>query len=250
MKIQCEQLTKRFKTNTVLNEINFNMDGGQVYCLLGRNGAGKSTLINIMSDLLQPDDGQILFNGETFATNGLAIKKQIGLQSQYDQLIDEFNAVEYLQMIGFIYNMDAADLQQRINFVLAYFFDTGENVFKKIRQYSSGMKKKLTLCASLLHKPQVLILDEPFASLDPVASENLCKLINAYINKDRIIFISSHDLLYVDKVATHVGVLNNAKLAFNGTLQNFKGTDGSINGHLLQYLNISITNKELLSKIV
>lgn len=250
MKIQLEQLSKQFKGTTVLDKINLTLEGGQVYCLLGRNGAGKSTLINLIVNLLQPDHGQVFFNGETFGTNEMDIKKQIGLQSQYNQLIEEFTADEYLNMIGMIYQVEDTELQQQINYLLQYFFDTKGTIPKTIKQYSSGMKKKLMLCAAILHKPNALILDEPFATLDPVASDNLCKLINAYKANNRIIFISSHDLFYVDKVATHVGVLNKTQLAFNGTLTDFKGPNGTINGHLLQYLDTTVANKALLSQIV
>lgn len=251
MNIKAENICKVFGSRSVLNNISYNIAGGSIYCLLGRNGAGKSTIINIMADLLELDKGYLTIDNRTFKDQGIQLKKIIGLQSQYDQLIEELNAFDYLEMIGLIYKVEKTELFVQIKNLLSYFFDDGEDLLKTIKGYSTGMKKKIAICAAFVHKPDILLLDEPFANLDPIVSYKLCKLMNAYINKERIVFISSHDLLYVNKVATHIGILDNGQLVFNNTLDAFKNHTGeSLDANLLKYLNPKQEGVQLLAEII
>ncbi|MFT4156110.1 ABC transporter ATP-binding protein [Parafilimonas sp.] len=239
MKIEVKNISRKFGSNTVFAFLNLHIEGGTVYCLLGRNGAGKSTLLNIIANLLEPDEGDIIINDHlTFNNpNPLELKRAMGVQSQFDQVIGELNACDYLKFIGLLYKMKKDEIKQQTDNLLNYFFDEEENLSKAIQDYSSGMKRKIAICAAIIHKPSILILDEPFANLDPVASDKLCKLINAYINQERIILVSSHDLLYVDKIATHIGILDYGKLVFNDSLNVFKNSEKEgLDTNLLRYL--------------
>jgi ABC-2 type transport system ATP-binding protein len=251
MIVTINSVTKRFGTLKVLNNLSLKLFSGQVYCLLGRNGAGKSTLINIIANLIEVYEGSLTIGNKSFREGGLELKKKIGLQSQYDQLIEELNAGEYLEMVGLIYKLKKQDIKTQIENLLSFFFDEGEDLSKKIKGYSTGMKKKLAICASIIHKPNLLLLDEPFANLDAIATDKVCQLISAYVNSERTIFISSHDLLYVDKVATHIGILDNGELVYNDSIDRFKNQGKmSLFDNLLQYLKPSTINNELLINIV
>ncbi|MGF7230287.1 ABC transporter ATP-binding protein [Arachidicoccus sp.] len=251
MRVYIKELSKAYRENIVLNNLNLTIENNTTYCLLGKNGAGKSTLLNIIVNIIEPSKGAVNIDGLNYQENELAIKKQMGIQSEFDQIVGELDAVDYLYWIGLLYDMDKVELLQRIEKILEYFFEDEDDLLKLTKNFSSGMRKKLSICAAVLHRPNLLILDEPFANLDPVASKKLCSFINAYKAPERVIIVSSHDLLYVDKIATHIGVLHNQELIFNGSLTDFKenGT-ASIDGELLKYLQPENQDHSLLNAIV
>jgi ABC-2 type transport system ATP-binding protein len=248
MNILLENVSKKFENEYVLEGINLKIDSNQVYCLLGENGAGKSTLINIACNLMDPDEGNVFINGKTYHTDGISIKQAIGLQHQYDTLIEELNTFEYLYFIGKIYHMTKADISRQINLLTEYFFSNMSELNKTINTYSRGMKKKVSLCAALLHKPAIVFFDEPFANIDPATANALCNVIQAYKNERRCIVIASHDLLYVNKIATHIGIIDNHRIVFNDTIDKIRSSDG-LDGNLLRYMGIKEKRKDLLTKI-
>ncbi len=233
MQLKISGLCKRYADNIVLSNVNLSINEGQIYCLLGRNGAGKSTVINILADLIDADSGSVTLDNHSITES----KNIIGLQSQYQQLIDELSAAEYLEFIGILYKVEKRELIKRTHALLSFFFEKNEDITANIYSFSTGMKKKLTICSALIHKPSILLLDEPFANLDLPSAEKLCRLLSAYVSSDRIIIISSHDLLYVDKVATHLGILVDGDFKFNGSLNEFKDNGAvQIETQLLKYL--------------
>ncbi|MHA6249917.1 ABC transporter ATP-binding protein [Pontibacter sp. CAU 1760] len=221
MSVVINQLTKTFGKKHVLNELEVCIDTGQCYCLLGKNGAGKSTFLNCILDLVQPDAGSVSLFGRTYADDGLAVKQMLGALCEDNPLIEEFTGLEYLNFVAKLYKLPVQEATDRIASLTNYFFSDKESLHKNIAGYSTGMKKKVGIAAAILHKPQVLILDEPFTGLDPIAAQLLVNLIRSYRNNNRVILISSHDLNYVEKIATHIGVLNEGKLMYNGSVQEF-----------------------------
>jgi ABC-2 type transport system ATP-binding protein len=250
MAVKVENISKSYGTNLILEKIDFEIHKNSIYCLVGRNGVGKTTLLNIISNLSQPDSGSVLINGLNYQKNEKSIKKILGLQLNNDQLIPELSLGEYLFFIGKIYQVQTADIYERIDLLTAYFFDPGEITGTKIENFSAGMKKKAMLCAALIHKPSVLILDEPFANLDPVTSELLCQYLIRYKSGERIILISSHDLLYVNKIGTHLGVLNNKSIIYNDSIESFKQTDQFIDKRLLELINNTASKEDLIEKLI
>ncbi len=248
MNLQVTNIIKNFKKNEVLKDLSFSINGGQVYCLLGRNGTGKSTIINLLCNLIEPDKGHIYINDIHFNNKQIDLKKNIGLQSQFNQLIEELNTIDFLEMIGLIYKMGKKDITIRRKELIDYFFDEGEDISKIIKTYSTGMQKKVSLCAAFLHKPDIVLLDEPFTHLDTPTCNKLCSLIKTYSNDDRIIFISSHDLQYVEKIATNIGIIENGKLVFNDSLERFTDTGHNIEQAFLSHINIQAKNEALIAK--
>jgi ABC-2 type transport system ATP-binding protein len=238
MEIIAANLSKSFGDKKVLDTIDLSLRGGMVYCLLGRNGAGKSTLINLLSDLLDPDTGTISINGESFKGPGATnLKKTIGLQSQLGQLVEELNVFEYLELVGNIYRLPKQEMLTRRAALLSFFFHDEKIQRDPIGAFSAGMKKKAELCAAFLHRPEFVLLDEPFSSLDTIAANSLCEMIRAYSDENRVILVSSHDLLYVEKIATHAGILQNGHLVFNDSIKTLLADKQGLEKHLLKYLD-------------
>jgi len=221
MSINISELSKAFGKRQVLQDIDLTLEPGQCYCLLGKNGVGKSTFLNCLLDLIKPDAGQLSFFGKDYKTHPLEVKQNLGALSEDNPLIEEFTGQEYLSFVAKLYHLPQAEAQVRISSLTQYFFTDQAALHKNIAGYSTGMKKKVGIAAAILHKPQVLILDEPFTGLDPIAAQLLVQLIRNYSTSNRIVLISSHDLNYVEKIATHIGVLNNGQLIYNGSVQEF-----------------------------
>lgn len=219
--IKINNLTKTYKIVKVLDSISINIDNNSVYALLGKNGAGKSTLIDLMLDLIKPDIGTIIINNKAHNTFSKEDKLNLGVVSEDLALIEELNGLEYLTFIGKIYKLDKTILIKRIKDLFSYFFEDEKDLNKSIGSYSTGMKKKIAFCAAVLHTPKILILDEPFSGLDPFVANQMIEFLKIYKKNDRIIFISSHDLNYVEKIATHIGVLDASKLVYDSTLEHF-----------------------------
>ncbi len=254
MKLEVVNLSKNYGQKEVLKNVSLTINGGEIFCLLGKNGSGKSTMINILTNLLEPDKGKILFNGSSFSDKNTFIKKHIGLQSQYEQLIEELNTYDYLDLIGTIYEMKKTDIKERINYLVNYFFESDElkDLHKSISVYSAGMKKKVLLCSTLLHKPDIVFFDEPFINLDPIASNKLSNLLKNYINEDRIIFISSHDLLYVKNVSTTISILHSKEIVYRARTENIPFSENNkLEDIFLSYMKINEEQDvSLMTKII
>lgn len=221
MSIEISGLSKAFGKKHVLKDLSVTIAPGQCYCLLGKNGVGKSTFLNCILDLIQPDSGTVSLFDKNYFQDSQAVKQNLGALCEDNPLIEEFTGLEYLNFVAKLYRLAPDEATQRIASITNYFFTDKESLYKNIAGYSTGMKKKVGIAAAILHKPQVLILDEPFTGLDPIAAQLLVNLIRSYRNANRVILISSHDLNYVEKVATHIGVLNDCRLMYNGSVQEF-----------------------------
>ena len=236
--IEIRHLSKSFGKHKVLDDISMEIEQGSIYALLGKNGAGKTTLINILVDLVQADSGTVSINGLPHNSLSRADKANIGLVGEDLALIEEFSGYEFLSFIGKIYKISHNILEKRLHDLFDYFFDDAADLKKGISTYSTGMKKKIAFCAAVLHTPDILILDEPFSGLDPLVANQMITFLKMYKKKDRTIFISSHDLNYVEKIATHIGVLDNAHLQFDATLENFTHNgQNALDNALLKILN-------------
>ncbi len=245
--IQITDLTKSYGKNTIIENINLSINDGQVYCLLGKNGAGKTTLINCILDLIKPEKGNIQLSGKAHNKLDKEDKRKIGVILENLALLEEINGFEFLSFVGKIYKIPPATLKQRITDLFAFFFEDDSDLKKNISEYSSGMKKKIAFCAAVLHTPDVLILDEPFSGLDPLVANQMVMFLKKYQNSKRLIFISSHDLSYVEKVSTHIGVLDNKKLVFNSSIQDF--TENGVKKLDAALLRIIKPNESNLDKI-
>lgn len=220
MDIQIQNVRRYFGDKVILDGISLTVQSGEVCCLLGTNGAGKTTLINILLTLLLPNEGTVAYDGEPYTQLPQAVKQRMGVMSENNPVIDELTAHQYLQLSGKLYKVKADLLQKRIDELVAYFFDE-DVLHRRLSGFSTGMKKKIGLIAAVLHTPDLLILDEPFSGLDPLAAQQSIDFINTYSQKGRTVLLSSHDLSYVEQVATHLAVLHNQQLAFSGPLHTF-----------------------------
>lgn len=214
--ISIQHLKKNFD-KPVLRDINLTIQKNCIYGLTGENGAGKTTLINCMIGLILPTSGEILMGNKNIRDHKTEIRKSLGVVLNEDYLINEFSGMQYLEFMGILYNLKLNKLKPRINNIVNFFFGDASILKKEVGSFSTGMKKKLALCASVLHTPPLLILDEPFSGLDPASCYMLIRFLKFYLKRDRTIFISSHNLHYLKLVATHLGIIQDGILISDGS---------------------------------
>lgn len=218
MVVSVKNLSKTFGRDKVFENISLSVDESDCYCLIGKNGAGKSTFINILAGILPQNSGSVAIFKKQYPKDASFIKTRMGVLPEFNPVIDEFDGMEYLEYVGYLYGLDKQIIDNRINYLVNYFFDDIDSINKGIGQFSKGMKLKIGLCSALIHKPKLLILDEPFDGLDVISSNKLVSFLNFYRSEGNTIILSSHNMLYTEKVATHIGLLIDNKLAYSLSL--------------------------------
>lgn len=221
MSLSARNIDKAFGRLQVLDNLSFDFPSGCVLGLLGNNGAGKSTLINIMCDLIRPDSGEIIINGETFENNSLEIRSKMGVLPETGLLNTDLSGKEQLEFAALLYGIKPSDIAEQLDTMLNYFFDDLSLLSRRCGTYSTGMRKKLGLILAFIHKPTVALLDEPFSGLDPASARLVINFLKSYKREDRSILISSHNLSYVQQISTHIAVLHEGTFPFSGTYDDF-----------------------------
>jgi ABC-2 type transport system ATP-binding protein len=214
-------LTRRFGDFTAVNNVNLTVASGQFFGFLGPNGAGKSTTIKMLTGLLAPTSGSIEILGEDLTANTVELKRQIGVVPEGLALFGRLTAPEYLRFVGRMYGLDAAITATRTTELLEFMSLSGETK-KLITDFSHGMQKKLALAAAVIHGPKVLFLDEPFEGVDAIASGTLKAMLQGMIARGATIFLTSHVLEIVERLCTHIAIIDRGHLIANGSLEELR----------------------------
>jgi ABC-2 type transport system ATP-binding protein len=243
-------LTRRFGEFVAVQNVNLNVAQGQFYGFLGPNGAGKSTTIKMLTGLLAPTSGKIQVLGMDFSANAIDVKRQIGVVPEGMALFGRLTAQEYLHFVGQMYGLDQSTTRQRSEELLEFMNLAGETK-KLITDYSHGMQKKLALAAAVIHGPKILFLDEPFEGVDAIAAGTLKQMLQGMIARGATIFLTSHVLEIVERLCTHVGIINHGELIANGSLEELRAgvhtqadSDNSAARLTLEEIFIRIIEKE------
>jgi ABC-2 type transport system ATP-binding protein len=214
-------LTRRFGDFLAVQNVNLSVASGQFYGFLGPNGAGKSTTIKMLTGLLAPTSGSIEVLGLDFAAHALEVKRQIGVVPEGLALFGRLTASEYLRFVGQMYGLDKSTTVQRSEELLD-FMNLANETKKLITDFSHGMQKKLALAAAVIHGPKILFLDEPFEGVDAIAAGTLKQMLQGMIARGATIFLTSHVLEIVERLCTHVAIINHGQLIANGSLEELR----------------------------
>ncbi len=216
-----ENLTRRFGDLVAVDSVNLRVDGGQFFGFLGPNGAGKSTTIRMLTGLLAPTAGRIELLGLDLERDSVEVKRQIGVVPEGLALFDRLTGSEYLNFVGRMYGLDRATARQRAVELLE-FMDLADRTKTLITDYSHGMKKKLALAAAVIHGPKILFLDEPFEGVDAIAAGALKAMLQHMIARGVTIFLTSHVLEIVERLCTHIAIINKGRLVAQGSLDELR----------------------------
>src|SRR5204862_7349558 len=224
--ILTEQLTRKFGELTAVDRVDLRVSAGQFYGFLGPNGAGKSTTIKMLTGLMAPTSGRMRILGLDLATQMIQVKRQIGVVPEGMALFGRLTGSEYLNFAGQMYGLDRHTSAQRAAELLD-FMELSDQPKTLITDYSHGMQKKLAMAAAVIHGPKVLFLDEPFEGVDAIASGTLKAMLQRMIARGATIFLTSHVLEIVERLCSHVGIINKGRLVAQGSLDELRSGVGA-----------------------
>lgn len=220
--IKIESVTKEYKKNKkVIDNLNLEIRDGEIFGFLGPNGAGKTTTIKMMTGILEINKGDIFIDNKSITKEPVEAKKRIGLVSDNPDVFLKLKGIEYLNFIADVYEVSTEDRQKEIK-ELAQKFEIFNVLDNKIESYSHGMRQKLIIISTLLHKPQNWILDEPMTGLDPKSSFELKNIMKEYAKNGNTVFFSTHILDVAERLCDRIGIIDKGKLLFVGTYEDLK----------------------------
>lgn len=218
-------LTRRFGKETAVNDLSLNISPGEFYGLLGQNGAGKTTTIKMIVGLLRPTSGTAGVLGFDTWANPIEVKKRIGVLPEEFNLYERLSGAELLDFTASMHGISKAESVSRRDELLDLLDLTGA-AHKLVGDYSRGMRKKVALAAAIIHRPQVLFLDEPFEGVDAVSARLIQGLLQRFTAQGATIVFSAHEMHLIEKLCTRVGIMIEGRLAVEDTLDGLMARTG------------------------
>jgi ABC-2 type transport system ATP-binding protein len=214
--ISTSGLSKSYGDKLALDGLTIRIEPGEIVGFLGPNGAGKSTTVKILTGLLTPDRGSATVAGFDVVTQSLEAKSRLGYVPETPALYDSLTADEYLDLIGCLHHLDAAASRSR-RAELFELFDLVDAQDQRIKEFSKGMRQKVVIAAALIHRPDVLILDEPFDGIDANSALMMKELLRKLAAQRKTIMFSSHILEVVERVCSRIIIIDKGKFITEGT---------------------------------
>jgi ABC-2 type transport system ATP-binding protein len=219
--LEARNLGKFYSGIPAVKDVNFTVRRGEILGLLGPNGSGKSTTVSMITSLLEPTTGQVLFDGESIMKAPLEYKARVGYVPEEAHLYSYLTGPEYLELVGQLRGLGPAALRSRIAAFMRI-FGLEEDQHSPMGAYSKGMRQKILISAALLHDPDVIVLDEPNSGLDVTSALILRSLVLELAASGKIIVYSSHVLEIVEKVATDVLILHDSKVVAHDSVSRLR----------------------------
>lgn len=214
--VSCVGLTKRFGRTLAVDDVSFQIAPGEAYGLLGPNGAGKTTTISILCGLLAADAGQVTLAGATLADAPMAVKARIGYVPQEVALYHDLTAVENLSFFGRLYGLRGRELVARVDEVLEL-VDLSDRARDRIDTFSGGMKRRINIATGLLHRPRLLVLDEPTVGVDPQSRNAILERIGELNREGMALLYTSHYMDEVERLCDRIGIMDGGRMIAKGT---------------------------------
>jgi ABC-2 type transport system ATP-binding protein len=219
--IVARDLVRVFGQKVAVDHLNLAVRRGEFFGFLGPNGAGKSTTIKMMVGQLRPTAGNVRVAGIDVWKDPIQARSMMGVLPEYLNLYERLTGREFLKFAGHMYGLPDADVRQRAEELLRV-LTLADDADKLIVDYSVGMRKKIALAAAIIHRPQVLFLDEPFEGIDPVSSRVIRDILHELTRRNTTIFFSSHIMEVVERLCTRVGIINHGVLVAEGSIQELR----------------------------
>jgi ABC-2 type transport system ATP-binding protein len=215
--IQLVNVTKRYGQLTAVDSLNLNVKTGEIFGFLGPNGAGKTTTIRVMMGILKPTTGQVLLGGYDVEREPERAKAVTGFIPDRPFIYEKLSGSEFLHFIGKLHHIETAQLRPRIAELLKHLELTPWQD-ELVESYSHGMKQRLVICASLIHEPRLLIVDEPMVGMDPKGARTLKDLFRSRAQKGMTIFLSTHSIGVAEEVCHRIAIIHKGRLIACGTM--------------------------------
>jgi ABC-type multidrug transport system ATPase subunit len=210
-------LTKRFDEKVAVDDVALTVRAGSFYGIVGPNGAGKTTTMSMVTGLLRPDAGTVTVNGIDVWRDPLTAKRSIGVLPDRLRLFDRLTGAQLLHYSGALRGLDDAEIRSRSADLVAA-FGLEDAVGRLVTDYSAGMTKKVALACAMIHSPRMLVLDEPFESVDPVSAANVVEILQDYVAHGGTVVLSSHGMDFIQRICDHVAIIVNGRVLAAGTM--------------------------------
>lgn len=230
--LRIENFTKTYGDKIAVDDLSLHIQPGEIYGFIGHNGAGKTTTIKAATGLMQFDEGEIYIDGMSIKEQPIACKQVMAYIPDNPDLYEFMSGISYLNFVADIFGISASDRNAIIT-KYADAFGLTADLAQPISTYSHGMKQKLAIISALVHKPKLVIMDEPFVGLDPVAAHLVKEVMREICDEGGAIFFSTHVLEVAEKLCDKVAIIKQGKLIKSGTMEEVKG-DASLESVFLE----------------
>lgn len=222
--LKLEHLTKIYGEKKAVDDLTLEIKPGEICAFIGHNGAGKTTTLKMCCGILQADSGEVWVDGVSVRKNPLEAKRKLAYLPDNPDLYEYMTGIQYLNFIADIFGVDAQTRAERIAAYSEKFALTAD-LAQPISAYSHGMKQKLAIISALLHDPKLILMDEPFVGLDPVAAHQLKQVMRDFCSAGGAIFFSTHVLEVAEKLCGRVAIIRQGKLIRAGSMDEIKGDE-------------------------
>jgi ABC-2 type transport system ATP-binding protein len=219
--IDFQQVSRSYGDKLAVDQLTLRIDAGELYALLGHNGAGKTTAIKMLVGLIRPSSGLLRVGGHDLVTDTRAATSLIGYVPDQPFLYDKLSGREILQFVARMYGMDSRQAGRALDREIGR-FELGEFVDELTETYSHGMKQRTVFASALLHNPPVLVVDEPMVGLDPHSVRLVKDLLQREVAAGMCVLMSTHTLTAAEEIAHRVGIMADARLLFDGTIEELR----------------------------
>ena len=230
--LRIENLTKLYSGHAAVDHLSLHIQPGEIYGFIGHNGAGKTTTLKSVAGILPFDEGEIYIHDINIKQNPIDAKKIMAYIPDNPDLYEFMTGIQFLNFVADIFGVSQADREQRI---LKYgdMFELTDKLASPINSYSHGMQQKLAVMSALIHDPKLILMDEPFVGLDPMAAHLLKQTMREICDNGGAIFFSTHVLEVAEKLCDKVAIIKDGKLIKSGTMEEVKG-DASLEDVFLE----------------
>ena len=228
--IKLTNLVKRYGDFTAVNAINLEVPRGELFGFLGPNGAGKTTTLRMIAGILRPTSGTIHIGGVNLIADPIAAKSRLGFIPDRPFIYEKLTGAEFLRFVAGLYDQEGPQIEHRARELLAL-FDLEEWRDELVESYSHGMRQKLIISSAFVHRPEVIVVDEPMVGLDPKAARILKDLFREYCNRGHTIMMSTHTLEVAESMCDRIGIIQAGVIRALGTMTELRasahsGTEG------------------------
>ena len=227
-------LTKRFGGAVAVDDLSLDVPHGSFYGLVGPNGAGKTTTLAMATGLLRPDAGAAFVHGIDVWQRPMEAKRLIGNLADGVDLYDRLTGEQLITFSGQLFGLDRVELRGRVADLLQL-LDLEDAAGRIVADYSAGMTKKIALAAALVHSPRLLVLDEPFESVDPVSAANIRDIRAGFARGGGTVVVSSHSMDLVERMCDHVAIVAGGRVLVAGTMDDVRG-EGDLETRFLELI--------------
>ena len=221
MILELREVSKRFSGIVAVDNVSFTARSGEITGYLGPNGSGKSTTMKMITGLIEPTSGEILFDSVRMQEDPIRYRQRMGYVPEEPHLYPHLSGLEFLAMIAQLRGLPKRSAAERINGLL-HLFSLHSDRHVPISSYSKGMRQKVLLSAALIHNPDLILLDEPFSGLDVGSALILRSLMQELAARGKVVLFSSHDLETVERVCSHVVILHRGKLVADDSIERLR----------------------------